>query len=197
MRRLLLLLLSLSACGYHYSCEEEGFFEKGPTVTIGYIKGDPDAVLNNALVHELSCASQFRCVQSGGRLLLQVTVLSDEHERIGFRYDRDNARGSLEKNLLGVEERRSVKAEVSLVESSSGKVVLGPYVVASAADYDYTDPGSPRDLLFAHKLPVIQFSLGQLDSYEGAYDDAARPAFQRLAQKIVTGLNRKYSEKVL
>jgi hypothetical protein len=189
----LLFLVSLASCGYRYT-EEESFSEKGPSISVGYIQGDYDAILNNELIYQLSSGSRFRCVQSGGDYTLRVVMISDEHERIGFRYDRDNPTGALEKNLLGVEDRRIAKVEVSLVESSSGKILLGPHLVSASADYDYTDPGSPRDLLFARKLPIIQFSLGQLDSYEGAYDGSARPLFRSLAQKIVMGLNRKLPE---
>lgn len=187
--RLLIALLLFSSCGYRYSPKESS--ESDLTISVPYISGDPDALLNNELIYQLSASGEFSPVQSDGDLILQVVLVSDTHERIGFRYDRDNPSGSLEKNLLGVEGCRIVIAEVSLIERGSGKVILGPSEVRASVDYDYTDPGSPRDLLFAKTQPIMPFSLGQLDSQEGAHDDAARPLFRQLSQKIVVGLVSK------
>ncbi len=188
--RLLLLVLLLGSCGYHYSSQEES----GRTISVPYISGDSDALLNNELVYQLSSSGEFSCLQSGGDFTLRVVVVSDTQERIGFRYDRDNPSGSLEKNLLGVEDCRSIIAMVSLIEQNSGKVVMGPLEVRASVDYDYTDPGSPRDLLFAKSQPIMPFSLGQLDSRESAHDDAAKPLFRQLSQKIVIGLLSKLPE---
>jgi hypothetical protein len=40
----------------------------------------------------------------------------------------------------------------------------------------------------------MQFSLGQLDSYEGAYDSVSRTLFRKLAEKITEGLIQKLLE---
>lgn len=188
--RLLLLLLLLTSCGYRSSYREESI----RTISVPYISGDLDAVLNNELVYQLSSSGEFSCLQSGGDFVLQVILVSDTYERIGFRYDRDNPSGSLEKNILGVEDCRSVVALVSLVERSTGKIIIGPSEVRASVDYDYTDPGSPRDLLFARSQPIMPFSLGQLDSRAGAHDDASKPLFRQLSQKIVMGLMSKLFE---
>ncbi len=89
--------------------------------------------------------------------------------------------------MLGVEDRRAVIAEVSLVDTRSGKIVAGPFEVSSDVDYDYIDPGSPKDLIFKTQS-IIQLSVGQLDSYEGAYDDTSYLVFRKLAEKITAGL---------
>lgn len=188
----LFLLMALCSCGYRSSFSEEEMGETR-TISIPYISGDPEALLNNELVYQLSASGRFSCVQSHGDLTLQVTLQSDSEERIGFRYDRDNPSGDLEKNLLGVENRRIVFAQISLIENGSGKVLVGPCEVEASVEYDYTDPGSPRDLLFAEKQAIMPFSLGQLDSAEGAHDDSARPLYRKLSQKIVTGLVSKLS----
>ncbi len=199
MRRLIYIFSSifLSSCGYHYTSQDDS--GRSFTVTVPYIPGDSDAILNNEIVYQLSSSGQFQCVQSNGEYVLEVNLLSETQSRIGFRYDRDNVSGSLEKNLLGVEDRRVVVVQVSLVETGSNKVVAGPFEVSSDAEYDYIDPGSPIDLLFTNSSgssdSIIQFSMGQLDSSEGAYDDASRLVFRKLAEKITIGLVNHLSDR--
>ncbi len=184
-------LTTLLSCGYHYKPSEAAYAD-ALDITVPYIVGDIDAVLNNELVYQMSSSGRFRCTQSGGVYVLQAKLLSDTQTRIGFRYDRDNASGKREENLLGVEDRRSVTVEVSLIDTRSNKVVVGPFEVSSDVDYDYIDPGSPVDLLFTPSSgsaqSIIQFSLGQLDSYEGAYDDTSRRLFRKLAEKVTVGI---------
>lgn len=176
--------LLCSGCGYRYA----GMDGDPITISVPYIPGDVDGQLTNELVYQLGTSGYFVCTQTGGEYSLQVEILSDAEERIGFRYDRDNPSGKREKNLLGVEDRRTITAQVTLVQRVSDKEVVGPCEVTASVEYDYTDPGSPQDLLFAKKEPIMPFSLGQLDSQEGAHDDAARPLFRKLALQIVAGL---------
>ena len=188
MKFYFLALLFLSSCGYHYISCEGSHSGGGPSISIPYIHGDPDAILNNELAHALASSGEFKVEQSGGDLYLQVVLVSDTNDRVGFRYDRDNQEGHLERNLLGVENRRTIVAEVTLTKAETGKKVISQQTVTASVVYDYTDPGSPRDLLFSEIDPVIQFSLGQLDSQEGALDDSSKPIFRQLSQKISMGL---------
>ena len=188
-----LTAIVLSSCGYRYTSEDAVVPAATIRVTVPYISGDVEAIFNNELVYQLSASGHFVCVPANGDYILQTTIVSDTQSRIGFRYDTDNVRGSLEKNLLGVEDRRSVKAEIVLIEAGSGKIVIGPVEVFSDVDYDYTDPGSPRDLLY-NSSSIMQFSLGQLDSYEGAFDSSSRNVFRKLAEKITEGLIQKLLE---
>ncbi len=172
--------------------------EEGHSISIPYIQGDNRAILNNELVRQLSESGQFYCVQNGGDFVLQVVLAADTEERIGYRYDRDNTSGKLEKNLIGVESRRGLVAEVTLLNAHTEEKVFGPCIVKASADFDYFDPGSPRDLSFVNQkgVPesVLQFSLGQLDSVEGAHDDASVPAYRLLSQKIVLGIMNRLQE---
>ena len=186
----------MSSCGYHYTSQQDS--SAGSSITIPYIDGDLDATLNNALVYQLSASGQFAPVQSGGDLTLKIEILSDEKSRIGFRYDRDNVKGAREKNLLGSEDRRLITVQVSLFEVGGGQPLIEPFKVSAFADYDYIDPGSPEDLLYTpssgSSQSVIQFSLGQLDSYEGASDDASSLVFRKIAKKVTLILVNKLPE---
>ena len=67
--------------------------------------------------------------------------------------------------------------EVSLVESSTGNVIVGPTKLSAAIDYDY-DFDDIRD-------DSIEFSMGQLNFVENARM-AAKPSLNRvIAQRIV------------
>lgn len=192
LQRLLLssFLCALCACGYHFGASERSY--SPTTLSIPYIQGDAAGQLTNELTHQVSSSSAFQCVQSGGRYILKVVVLSDGSERIGFRYDREGKNNKRRKDLVAIENRRLITAEVTLIDSLTNQTIVGPEIVKADAEYDYTNPNSIRDLRFTSpggfSQSTIDFSLGQLDSIEGAQDAATTPLYRHLAQKIVDGL---------
>lgn len=191
MRKFAVLCLAvLSGCGYHF----EGGEDKGKMVTVSvpYVKGDGEGLLNSALVKALSASGMFDYVQNGGELILEAAIIADGDERVGYRYDRDPTTGKRRKNIVGTENRRGMSAQVSLIDAYTHEILVGPQVIRSTTDYDYVDSNSIRDLTFTtpQGVPqrVLDFSLGQLDSVEGAHDDTNEVVYQLLAQRIVDGL---------
>lgn len=184
------ILLITAGCGYRF----DGGEAEGRTVTISvpYIKGDLEGHLNAELVRALSNSGFFDCVQNGGELLLEAAIIGDGDDRIGYRFDRDPESGELRDNIIGTENRRTIIATVTVIDNSTHAAVLGPQTVKAYGDYDYVDSNSIRDLTFATRgkgpQKALDFSLGQLDSVDGAHDDIATLVYRRLAQKIVDGL---------
>ncbi len=182
-------ILLLASCGYHF--EGSGVAD-AMTISVPYIKGDPDGMLGAELVRALSSSGQFDCVQTEGALILEAAIVAEGDDRIGFRYDRDPTSGERRVNIVGTENRLTVSAMVKLVDSATEEVLIGPQIVKAYADYDYVDSNSILDLTFAPPgkpfQKVLDFSLGQLDSVEGAHDDALAVIYRQLAQKIVDGL---------
>lgn len=190
--------LSLCACGYHY----EQATAEGSTVSISvpYIKGDPEGKLNAELIKALSSTGQFECVQSGGEWVLEASIVADSDDRIGYRFDRDPTTGHLRDNIVGTENRQTLTAVVSVVDANTREMIVGPEVVKASADYDYVDSNSIRDLTFLTPngtfARVLDFSLGQLDSVEGAHDDSTVVAYRVLAQRITDGFLAKVGSRL-
>ena len=188
----LCLILLMSSCGYHFVGDGEQ-----KTVTIPYVIGDVEGQLTNALIRQFSSTTQFAYHPSHGQLMLKVNLLEDTNDKIGFRYERQEFTGKIKKHLFPTENRRTLKAEVSLIACSTDDCVFGPVVISAHADYDYIDEGSLYDLTCVSpsgKLtPILAFSEGQLDSIEGAQDDVLTPLYRKLAQNILSAVFHELS----
>lgn len=178
-------LLAFCSCGYRINGPESG--DDRSTISVPYVVGDSGGQLTNELVRQLSASGAFECVQNNGHYTLKVIMFSDGNDKIGFRYDRKDLSGKRKKNLMPVEGRRKASAEVTLINSATEEIEIGPVVVRADAEYDYIDSDSLREISFEGRS-TISFSLGQLDSIEGAQDDAYVPLYRHLAQKIVDGI---------
>ena len=185
----LFLLIGLCSCGYRFDGVERSEIK---SITVPYVKGDIDGQLTTELIRKLTVSGNFECVKSGGEWLLDIKLINQGTERIGYRYLRQHPSDKREKNLIGTENRTHIAAQVFVINSGNSEVILGPFVVQSEIDFDYVDPSSLSDLAFINsngeKETSIQFSLGQLDSIEGAQDSSLNPVYGKLAQKIVDGI---------
>jgi len=177
----------LTGCGYHFEDQDERL-----SLSIPYVRGDNEGQLTNELIRQFAYSGGYTYVKDGGNLLLKVLIIGDGTEKVGYRYDRNEFTGKLQTNLLATENRRTIKAEVTLVNAATDEILIGPHLVEASSDYDYTDVNSIQDLAFvtpSGKLEtVLNFSLGQVDSIEGAQDDAIVPIYRNLAKKIVAGM---------
>ncbi|WP_194847189.1 LPS assembly lipoprotein LptE [Candidatus Neptunochlamydia vexilliferae] len=186
--------LTLAGCGYHVD-DQSG----GPTLSVPYFKGDKDGALTDAVIKGLATSGNFNYATSGGTLVLEGRVTSDTSHHIGYQYDRRPVSGERVRRLIPNEGRREITVQLTLIDSRTQKVVHGPIQVSAYSDYDFVDSDSLQDTSFIDRCgvrtPVLFFSLGQLDSVDGAKAAAATPIHARLARKIVEGLsNLSYSD---
>lgn len=186
-RLLTLLLVILSSCGYRI----EGM--DPITVAVPYVAGDNEGKLTDAIARALSKTANYRYVKEGGDWTLSVKIQGNRSDRIGYRYDRDPKSGALRDNVIGIEDRKYITAEVKVVKSSTGDIILGPQKIKTSLTYDYDDPNSLFDLSYVDSSsgtlkPMIDFSLGQLDSFAAASKEAADSIYCLLAQRIVDGM---------
>lgn len=183
-----LIFCLLSSCAYHY----ERKLSEPVVISVPYIKGDREGTLNAQIVKALSASGMFECIHENAEYVLEVAILSDSDSRIGYRYDRNPTSGKLRKNIVGTENRQVLVAEVKVLNSYTQEIILGPQTVKGFSEYDYVDSNSIRDLTFITTdgvaERVLDFSLGQLDSIEGAHDDGLSVAYLDLTDKIVSGV---------
>lgn len=175
------------SCGYRVAGPEER-----KTISIPYAEGDQRGELTAELIWQLEQTGLYQFVRGGSDLVLKVAVKGDQKETIGYSYDRHAITGKIEQNLMSTENRKNLTAQVTLLEGD--KVVLGPLEITGVGEYDFVDVNSLRALSFINEQgkreKVITFSLGQLDSVEGAEDNVLIPAYRQLARKIVAALER-------
>ena len=183
-----LLALNLSSCGYHSATADEK-----TTIAIPYVAGDNQGQLTAELIHQLVNSGLYDYVKQDGDLTLKVTLLDDKTDTIGFQYNLTHKKGKIERNLMPQENRRFLTAQVTLMRGTE-EVAMGPLNITSSAEYDFIDVNSLKEVSFINaqgkREKTISFSLGQLDSVEGAQDAARTPLYRQLAQKIVLALQR-------
>jgi hypothetical protein len=187
MYKLCLVLCLFLGCRYQF---ESGSDDK-VVICVPYIRGDIQGQLNQMLIREISTCNGFK-YSCNAPILLHITILEDKDEPIGYRYDRNTSSQTLRKNIVQIENRRLITAEIQLINQESNCVILGPFKVKANADFDYINSDVLADAVVV--LPnqktqrMIDFSLGQLDSVEGAHNDSAQVVYEILARKIVEAL---------
>lgn len=180
------LCLILTSCGYH--------FESGEPIAISvpYVKGDFEGEMTDALAWAISNTSQFRYTHGEGNWTLKAKVIRTSNDRIGYQYETKPKEGKIVDVLTGIENRKTISLEVSVVNSATDALVWGPHIIKADATYDYVDSDSLVDLSFTNQSgkreTSIDFSLGQLDSVGVAGEDAIYPIYKKLAQKVIYGL---------
>lgn len=190
-KRLYILLVSLvgflGGCGYRWQPD----FPTGikPSISLSFISGDDDGTLTKEIIRTLVSSGIAYVRPDKGDYRLGVKVLSYQNQTVGYRKDRQKVTGEIRKNIVGCEGRNTVTVEATLYEKESDQVAFGPYTISAEVDYDYVDGDSLQDLTFinqeGNRIPVLPFSLGQLESVEAAQEASHRPLNEKLAKKIV------------
>lgn len=169
----LLLLLFLSSCGYHVG--QGDLTSRYSSITIPFIDGDEYGEFTAILAKEIALTGPLRYDRCDADLTLYVSVIDYDYKNIGFRYDRKKD-GEIQHDIIPVETRVIAIVEVSVVETVSGSVVLGPAQIRASLDFDH-DYYYSRDR-------VNMKSLGQLTDYDAAVDGSFKPLYEVLSHKI-------------
>jgi len=187
MRRLYgLILLLLTACnGYHI---EVSPFVTDSTIEIKNIPGDEGGKLMIALANTLVTIPDVELVRHGAKHELEVQLIENAADIIGYEYDRTPISGDLINRLRTNEGRIVLSAKVTLLNKHTGKKIAGPVILTSRRDYDFSNFDTVQDLSFINpagqRQRILEFSQGQLDTRQGATLVAHKLAMNDLAQKI-------------
>lgn len=188
------LLMVFISCSYTNKLPDK-YSES--TVNIPYVKGDEDGQLTHSLVYQLSAAGALEYKQIDADYVLLVSVLDVSNDKIGYRKDRD-LDGKLRDNLMPIESRQSIKAEVSLKSTTTDEIVWGPRTISADIDYDYVEQDALKDLSFVNssgkRETILSYSLGQLESVPSAQISVRHPLYQNLAKNIVTAIIGELNE---
>lgn len=187
------LAFSFSSCGYHTASSEDK-----TTISIPYVEGDAEGQFTAELIRQITNSDLYTFVKKDGDLCLKVSIVGDRSDVVGFQYDQKTKKNGkkiqIERNLMPLENRRTMTAQITLTDTSTEEVVVGPVKISASTDFDYIDVNSLDTVSFINehgkREKTISFSLGQLDSIEGAQDSALTPIYCQLAQKIAQVLNR-------
>jgi hypothetical protein len=194
MKQLLSLFFCLcfSSCGYHAAGQASN--ESVANISIPLIKDDEDGVLRNAIARAIASTRKFSYTSGSSSRELIVAFESNYTDTIGYEWDVKTAKGGEVKRLYPDEGRKTIVAVVTLQDSKTKEPILEPFKIKSQVEYDFVNPISAKEIefkdLFGKEQMTLQYSLGQLDSEEGARSEAHTPLFQDLAGKIVDGLSR-------
>lgn len=169
----ILLCCLLTGCQYHFGYGD--LPERYNTITIPYVQGDNEGQLTAEVIKSISTSGAFRYVPYGGELTLLIQLVEVDDENIGFRYYR-NKQGCLKNWLIPTETRLSGIAEVTVLDSSTNQILLGPTCVKASVDFDHD--------YYSSRNAINIFSLGQLSDIDAGQEAAMDPLNRRLAEKI-------------
>ncbi|OGN61419.1 MAG: hypothetical protein A3F09_03465 [Chlamydiae bacterium RIFCSPHIGHO2_12_FULL_49_11] len=180
-----------SCASYHMvGCKDN----EGPiSLATSVLTHDDSGIFRQLLAKEIAASRAFT-YEHRAPYVLSLKRVEDKVDVIGYMWDRDPISGALQDRLYPSEERRLLEYEVSVIARGTGKNLIEPFVVEVESDYDFVNPTSLQNIEFTsppgQTRSVLQFSLGQLDSEEGARTQSFITEYQKLAKKIVAGLAR-------
>lgn len=194
-----LLLLLCSSCRYKNAALAIGD-DKLIEMSIPVIKKDPNGILRNALAREISFNKSLYYKTEKAKYNLNVSIEEDKDSIICFMWDRNPKTNKGLNVFYNTEGMKEVVAKIELVDANTKDVVIGPVFLRQRSIYDFVNPTVAETLSFegiaGNEISALQYSLGQLDSEEGAKEATYIPTYQNLAKKIVTCLIRTRKKSI-
>ena len=157
------------------------------TVSIPFVSGESSGALTQQLALAIEEKSPLKYISSdNGEYILNVRIIDKKKQNIGFRYKPKNlARGK--KTVIPSETRKELLVEVTLIESFSGKVLIGPEYIKGSCVFDHQN--------YSLNSAVNVFSLGQLSDVDTSSDVISIPLFRNLAKKIAEHVTNEWYMK--
>jgi len=140
-------------------------------------------VLEEELAIALKRLTGMHLVSSGGRYQIEIDVDSFRRENIGYLYDREPLTSLLINRLFPNEGRVTLGAKISIVDKHHFNRMIEHMHLLATSDYDFTNPNTLRDTQYDNR-PLVEYSLGQFDSEDGAFDVASDLVQKKLAKQL-------------
>ena len=182
----IVLLFFMTSCSYKF-CKINDDDKK---ISIPYVKGDEDGKLTSEIIKQLGFSGIYSYSNDKSNYKLEISVLNNSTEQIGYSYDRDEITGELKKRIIPTKGRKLIKINVQIIDTKKNKIILGPQIIEETNDYDFVNIDSVKDISFIDnqntRRSVLEFSLGQLDSKDDAALASLDLLYKKLAKKIVS-----------
>ncbi len=181
------VLVLFAGCGYkHYPVDDSFTFD------VPFIQGDKDGQLTSLVVEALSKSPFLQYNPSHSQLKITAKIQGNEFEQIGYQYRMQDNDSAVQHRLVPNEGRRTIKVEFTIQGLPNTKPLS--FQIHGSSEFDFVDPDSFKDLAFytpeGQLRAVLDFSLGQLDSEEGAKLASFGPAYKEIAWKFHESLSR-------
>lgn len=171
----------LTSCGYRVAPSMDT--QNTKSVSLSFVNGDISGDLTSSVVTALSQQPGFEYIADGGMYRLEVTLLDQDQEKIGYRFqNKKNVAG--DHKIIPSEGRGMALAEVRLIENSTNKITLGPAFILGTAEFDHQNNSLDNN--------IQRFSLGQLTDIDTTEDVLYVPLYRNLSEKIATWLQSSF-----
>lgn len=177
-RRIIVIIIICclnSSCGYHFLNKTNVPY----TIFIPYIEGDMDGNLTNILIQRIANLGYFTPVSGASDFIIQARIKSNVIDAIGFQFTPKNR----DRNIIANENRHTIEIEFSILSGKTQEKLFGSYFIKESIDYDFLDQYPCKDCS-QREESTVHFSLGQLDSREGALSSSTAPLFHKITDKI-------------
>lgn len=165
------------------------------TIDIPLIKKDDHGLLRDALVTEIAKSPFMAYSADTGEYELRLEVVKDKTENVSFFYETDAKTGKATDKLVADEQMRTLVVKAALFSKRLNADVVAPFIVSARVDYNFANPSSLSNVQFTNlqgaQESLLQFSLGQLDSEEGAQSASYAPAYRRISEQVMAVLSHQ------
>lgn len=187
---LLIICVTLSSCGYRgVYCDPK---VHAKPVSVALISIDDNGIFRQKLARALSATGQYYYSSYPTRYQLCVEILQNQTHMVGYMWDRSPITGVRLDRLYPSEQRRFIKAKVTLKDTELKENLINPFEIYTQVDFDFVNPTVLKNVqfkdVFRQTQSVLQYSLGQLDSEEGGQNESYEPLFDLLTEKIISGI---------
>lgn len=148
-------------------------------VSIHFVSGDETGELTSRLIYAIEKIPDLQYVPDNGAYILEVKLLDEDKEKIGYRYQPHKDVAAKGK-IIPSEGRNHALVEVKVLDGTYRKCLLGPAYILGSCEYDHQNDSLNNN--------INAFSLGQLTDIDTTEDVLYMPLYRNTAEKVALWL---------